>query len=397
LTKNEPRSEIKNSLSKEQARALALQSLGIHTPVATIQEALKTLHLFQIDSVNVFTRAHLMPAFSRVGAYSLDEFEAIAFGAGSTPALREYWAHCAALIAPKDWGLFDFRRNEYRQRDRVKELLSPKHQLTNWIKGELKQNGPMTIAEFEHDSNKRTGNWWGWSEVKLILERLFFAGEMVSAGRRNFSRLYALPEQVEMPTLVLTEAEQKLELLKRSALALGVATEGELADYFRFTKTEAKASFKTLLQSGELVEVSVEGSQEPNYALTSNLKGAIELDYSRPLRLFNPFDPLTWHRDRTRRLFDFDYMIEIYTPEPKRKYGYYTLPILYKDRLVGRTDLKHDRKSGELRVLSLWKEDWVNKALEKEMAPHLEAEFDLARTFIGAEKLIPPSRGNWPL
>lgn len=363
----------------------------------SIQDALKTLHLFQIDSVNVFTRAHLMPAFSRVGAYSLDEFERLAFGAGSMPEFREYWAHCAALIAPEDWGLFEFRRNEYRQREKVKALLSPKHQLTNWIRGELRQNGPMTIAQFEHDSNKRTGNWWGWSEVKLILERLFFAGEMVSAGRKNFSRLYALPEQVDMPHLGIGEAGQKLELLRRSAQALGIATEGELADYFRFTKTEAKASFKSLLQSGELVEVAVEGWHEPNYVLAKTLETRVSLDYSRPLRIFNPFDPLTWHRDRNRRLFDFDYMIEIYTPEPKRKYGYYTLPILYKDRLVGRADLKHDRKSGELRVLSLWKELWVDKSLEKEMAPHLQEEFDLARKFVGAEKLIPPSRGNWSL
>jgi uncharacterized protein YcaQ len=231
----------------------------------------------------------------------------------------------------------------------------------------------------------------------LILERLFFAGEMVSAGRKNFSRLYALPEQVEMPQLGLNEPEQKLELLRRSAQSLGIATEGELADYFRFTKTEAKASFNSLLQSGELVEVAVEGWQEPNYALVKTLETQVSLDYSRPLRLFNPFDPLTWHRDRTRRLFDFDYLIEIYTPEPKRKYGYYTLPILYRDQLVGRADLKHDRKTGELRVLSLWKELWVSKALEKEMAPHLQAEFELAKKFVGAEKLIPPSRGNWSL
>jgi uncharacterized protein YcaQ len=233
--------------------------------------------------------------------------------------------------------------------------------------------------------------------VKLILERLFFAGEMVSAGRKNFSRLYALPEQVSMPELGLTEAEQKIELLRRSAQALGIATEGELADYFRFTKTEAKASFRSLIASGELVEVLVEGWQEPNYALATTLEAQVDLDYSRPLRIFNPFDPLTWHRDRNRRLFDFDYMIEIYTPEPKRKYGYYTLPILYKDRLVGRVDLKHERKAQELRVLSLWKEPFVGKALEKEMAPHLKAELGLAKKFVGAEKLIPPSRGNWPL
>lgn len=384
-------------LSNQAAREIVLGSLGIHQPIDSIDKALDTLHLFQIDSVNVFARAHLMPAFSRVGNYELEEFEAKAFGAGSAPSYREYWAHCAALIKPQDWDLFEFRRNEYRSRERIKELLSPRHKLAGWIKAELANNGPMTIAQFEHDANKRTGNWWGWSEVKTILERLHFAGEVVSAGRTNFSRLYALPEQVAMPRLEISETEQKLELMRRSAKALGLATEGEIADYFRFYKTEARPYIKQLVESGELVEAKVEGWAETVYALPETLENPRELDYARPLRLFNPFDPLTWHRDRTRRIFDFDYMIEIYTPEPKRKYGYYTLPILYKDRLVGRVDLKHDRKSGELRVLSLWKELWVSKQLEKEMAPHLQAELELAMNWVGAEKLIPPLRGNWPL
>lgn len=384
-------------LDNQAAKAIVLGSLGIHRPINSIDQALDTLHLFQIDSVNVFARAHLMPAFSRVGAYDLGEFEAKAFGAGQAPNYREYWAHCAALIKPQDWDIFEFRRSEYRGRERVKEVLSPKHKLAGWIKAELNNNGPMTIAQFEHDANKRTGNWWGWSEVKTILERLHFAGEVVSAGRTNFSRLYALPEQVELPRLGISETEQKLELMRRSAKALGIATEGELADYFRFYKTEARPYIKQLLQKGELVEVKVEGWSEAGYALPATLENPMELDYSRPLRLFNPFDPLTWHRDRTRRIFDFDYMIEIYTPEPKRKYGYYTLPILYRDQLVGRADLKHDRKSGSLLVQSLWKELWVSKSLEKEMAPHLKAELERAMKWVGAEKLIPPSRGNWPL
>lgn len=384
-------------LSIESARATVLSSLGIHQELKTIDEALERLHLFQIDSVNVFARAHLVPAFSRVGQYSLQEFEAKAFGAGQAPEYREYWAHCAAVINARDWGLFEFRRNEYRASERIKPLLSPKHKLASWIRGELESKGPMTIAEFEHDANRRTGNWWGWSEVKLILERLYFAGEVVSSGRRNFSRLYALPEHIDLPSLGISESEQKTELLRRSARSLGVATEAELADYFRFTKTEAKPFFKALLASGELVQLEVEGSTEPNYALAETLQLSHELKFDRPLRLFNPFDPLTWHRDRTRRLFGFDYMIEIYTPEPKRKYGYYTLPILYRDRLVGRADLKHDRQAGALVVKSLWKEDFVDRKLEREMAEPLIAELELAKSWIGAEKLIPPSRGNWSL
>jgi uncharacterized protein len=168
-----------------------------------------------------------------------------------------------------------------------------------------------------------------------------------------------------------------------------------LADYFRFYKTEARPYFKQLLEAGELVQVEVEGWDQPGFALPETLDAEPKLSFERPLRLFNPFDPLVWHRERTRRLFDFDYQIEIYTPEAKRRYGYYTLPILYRDQLVGRVDLKHERKAGELRVLSLWREQWVSPELVREMEPHLTAELELAKNWIGAEKLIPPSKGNW--
>lgn len=383
------------TLDKATTKALVLDSLGIHKPITRITEALDTLHLFQVDSVNVFQRAHLMPAFSRIGNYSLDEFERLAFGAGQTPELREYWAHCAALIPAKDWGLFDFRRQEYRSMERVKQTLSKSNKTANWVLGELAQNGPMTISQFEHDSNKRQGSWWGWSEVKTILERMYFAGVVVSGGRTNFSRLYALPEQVGVQELNLSIEDQKLELIRRSAKALGVATEGELADYFRFYKTEARPSIKKLVQDGELVEVSLEGWEEKGYALPARPEASPYLDYSRPLRIFNPFDPLTWNRQRASRIFGFDYQIEIYTPEPKRKYGYYTLPILYRDDLVGRVDLKHERKRGELIVQSLWVEPWVSKKLIAEMRPHLIAELNLIKSWIAAEKLIPPQKGNW--
>lgn len=383
------------SIDRAATKALVLDSLGIHRPLTQITEALETLHLFQVDSVNVFQRAHLMPAFSRIGAYSLQEFERLAFGAGGVPEFREYWAHCAALIPAKDWGLFGFRRQEYLGMEKVKQTLSKSNKTAGWVLDELRSNGPMTISQFEHDANKRQGSWWGWSEVKTILERMYFAGIVVSGGRTNFSRRYALPEQVGVEESNLTIEEQKLELIRRSAKALGVASEGELADYFRFYKTEARPSIKKLVQDGELLEVDVQGWEERGYALPGRLSATPQLDFSRPLRIFNPFDPLTWNRQRASRIFGFDYQIEIYTPEPKRKYGYYTLPMLYRDELVGRVDLKHERKRSELVVQSLWAEPWVSKKQLSEMRPHLLVELELVRNWISAEKLIPPQKGNW--
>jgi uncharacterized protein YcaQ len=116
----------------------------------------------------------------------------------------------------------------------------------------------------------------------------------------------------------------------------------------------------------------------------------------RPLKLVNPFDPIMWNRERTKRLFDFDYLIEIYTPEAKRKYGYYTLGLLYGDRLIGRVDLKHERKGRQLIVQSLWHENLTAAELE-EIAPWLQQELELAMNWVGAETLIPPTKGNWPL
>ena len=382
-------------LSREQTKALVLDSLGIHQPPTTIEQTLNQLNLFQVDSVNVFQRAHLMPAFSRIGSYSLKEFEKLAFGAGQTPVFREYWAHCAALIPASDWGLYDFRRSEYRALAKVREALNPQNQMAQWILGEIRDNGPMTISQFEHDSNKRQGSWWGWSEVKTILERLYFAGAVVSGGRKNFARLYALPEQVGVIETELSTDEQKRELIKRAAGVLGVATEAELADYFRFYKTEARPLIRQLLVSGELVEVGPDGWPSQGYALPARLARGPALDYSRSLRIFNPFDPLIWNRQRTSQIFGFDYQIEIYTPEVRRRYGYYTLPILYKNDLVGRIDLKHERKRHELIIQSLWAETWVNQNLFAEMRGPLLAELELVQHWIGAEKLIPRQKGNW--
>ena len=179
--------------------------------------------------------------------------------------------------------------------------------------------------------------------------------------------------------------------------AIGVGTAEDIADYFRFRTTEARPLLKQLVEAGEVVEVQVQGWEKLGFALASaDLAQGFEIG-ERQVRLLSPFDPVTWRRDRALRLYDFDYRIEIYTPEAKRKYGYYTLPILYKDRLVGRVDLKNDRKAKSLNVLSLWHEPWVSKADLKAITPELVKELRLAAHWVGAETLNPPSKGNWAL
>lgn len=382
------------TISNAQARKLALSAQGFQNQYSLLDQVLETTHVFQLDSVNVFERAHLLPAFSRMGAYSLADFEKWAF---AQPQIAEEWAHCATLIAKTDWALFEFRRQESLARQSVQTMLKEQAKTISWIRSELASKGPMTVSQFEHDQNKRRGNWWGWSEVKLTLERLYDAGLLVSAGRTRFSRLYALPEQVELPKPTLSPEAQKLALVQKSVAAIGVGTAEDIADYFRFRTTDVKPMLKQLVQAGEIVDVQVEGWEKPGYAPASlNLEQGFEIG-ERQVRLLSPFDPVTWHRDRALRLYDFDYRIEIYTPEAKRKYGYYTLPILYQDRLVGRVDLKNDRKAKALNVLSLWHEPWVSKADLRAITPELIKELKLAATWVGAETLNPPSKGNWAL
>ena len=382
------------SISNEQARKLALNAQGFQNQFSSLADVLATTQVFQLDSVNVFERAHLLPAFSRMGAYSLAEFENWAF---AEPEVTEYWAHCAALITKEDWALFDFKRSRTLAREDFQKLLKSQAKLIDWVKAELRQNGPMTVSQFEHDQNKRKGSWWGWSEVKLLLEQLHDCGLLVSAGRSKFSRRYALPEHVELPAPTLSPEEQKLALIRKSIKALGVGTVEDITDYFRFRGYETKPLLKQLIEVGEVVEVSVTGWEKPGYALaTEDLEQGFEIG-ERQVRLLSPFDPVTWHRDRALRLYDFDYKIEIYTPEAKRKYGYYTLPILYRDRLVGRVDLKNDRKAKTLNVLSLWSEPSLTKTELKAITPELVKELKLAAKWVGAEKLNPPSKGNWAL
>ena len=381
-------------ISNQQARGLALSAQGFHKKFSSLEEVLGTTHVFQLDSVNVFERAHLLPAFSRMGAYPLADFEKWAFG---EPQIAEEWAHCAGLVSKTDWALFEFRRQESRARQSVQTMLKEQAKTISWIKAELASNGPMTVSRFEHDQNKRRGNWWGWSEVKLLLERLYDAGLLMSAGRTKFSRLYALPEQVQLPKPTLSIEAQKLALITKSVAALGVGTAEDIADYFRFRTTDVKPMLKQLIETGQVIEVQVQGWEKTGFAPASlDLEQRFDIG-ERQVRLLSPFDPVTWRRDRALRLYDFDYRIEIYTPEAKRKYGYYTLPILYKDRLVGRVDLKNDRKAKSLNVLSLWHEPWVSKAELKAITPELVKELKLAANWVGAEILNPPSKGNWAL
>jgi uncharacterized protein YcaQ len=383
-------------LSAQDAIALSLRQLGVDSERDTsVLEVIQRLGLLQIDSVNVFERAHYMPLFSRLGNYPKSELDNLM--GGFHPTLIEYWAHEASIIPLANWPLYRWRMDAYR--DRYENKWSMKAQsktLVEQIRKQLEDNGPMTNSQFETEANNRKGSWWGWSDQKRALEYMFLVGELVSGGRDSFKRVYALPEQV-LPQHILDhlpdEAEAKEQLMLQAAKAFGVATYRDLCDWHRMKPINHKQILQNLLDKGLLEEVKVEGWLEPGY-----IASGVQLDNLSPkgarTTILSPFDPVCWNRDRIERMWGFKYRIEIYTPEPKRVFGYYTLPILHDRKLVGRIDLKSDRKPGNLLAKASWHEENLKdlevQSLAKAMTKHLET----VKTWQGLNDTIIEPKGN---
>ena len=349
------------SVSPALARRIALAAQGfgrggVATPgIRQLDALVNRLGLLQIDSVNVFERSHYLPAFSRLGRYDKAQLDRLS--TGREARYTEYWAHEASLVPLDTWPLLRWRMRHYRDLAiRTPGVWSQANRaMLDWLLAELAAKGPLRASEIEHDANKRSGPWWGWSDVKTGLEVLFRWGDVVSAGRVRFERVYALPGQVFTTELLdrdvgLTDAHR--ELVSRSARAHGIGTAADFADYFRLKTAPTLAAIRDLEDTGELLPVTVPGWGASAW-LHRDARLPRRIDATAVL---SPFDPVVWARGRALRIFDFHYRIEIYTPQPKRVFGYYVLPVLMGDRIVGRVDLKNDRQNGVLRVQAAWHE-----------------------------------------
>jgi len=365
---------VPDSLSPASARRIALAAQGFGRPrpdiVGTRQLNLliQRLGLLQIDSVNVFERSHYLPVFARLGTYDKTLLDTLTFARRGP--YTEYLAHVATFIPTADLPLFGFRKERLRAKYSQRPWVQGNRPMLDWLLAELADKGPLPASRFEHVENVRKGPWWGWSDVKLGLEYLFDWGDVVSAGRRNFERVYALPEQVLPPDVIEERIEKDAairELVRRSIRALGIGTVGDVADYYRIYNAEAKAALEELVDAGEVRRVTVPGWNAPAYLdAAARIPRRIEA-----AALLSPFDPVVWERDRALRMFGFHYRIEIYTPAPQRVYGYYTLPVLIDETLTGRIDLKSDRQNGVLRVQSAWHEPGAPAGMEERLVPLL--------------------------
>jgi uncharacterized protein len=324
-----------------------------------LQASLERLAQFQIDSINVVTRAHLLPLFSRFGPYDVSLLDRAAH---SPPRrLFEYWGHAASLIDVTMQPLLRFRmRDGYRDVwSGVERVARANPALVDFVRNEVAARGPISARELEVAEVRDRSQWgWNWSLVKTVLEWLFYCGEVTSARRNaQFERVYDLPERV-LPRAVLdqptpTPAESVTGLVRRAARALGVVSELCLRDYFRTRLGMTREAVATLVETGELVPVTVEGSEaRPHYLWHE----AVPPRRITARALLSPFDSMIFERARLQRLFDFVYRIEIYVPASKRVHGYYVYPFLLGDRFVARVDLKADRARGVLRVNSAWLE-----------------------------------------
>ena len=390
-------------LTAAQARRVAVAAQGFAEPKprgpitrAHLRRLISRIQVLQLDSVSVAVRAHYAPVFSRLGPYDRDVLDRAAWNhsARSPRLFVEYWAHEAALMAVDDWPLLRWRMREYRHGRWGTEIVKKNPHLADDIVAAVAELGPSTAGQIEThlgaEPRGAKGPWWDRSDTKWVTEALFAAGVLTTATRVGFARHYDLTENVLPPEVVSREVdddEAVRELTLRAATALGVGTEADIRDYFRLAAQQVKPAMAKLLADGELERVDVEGWTAPGYLRA----GQIVPRRDRGTALLCPFDPLIWFRPRVERLFDFHYRIEIYTPAPKRQYGYYVWPLLLDGRLVGRVDLKAERARDALHVVGAFAEPDVKGS---RVAAALAAELEMMASWLGLGEVTVGERGD---
>ncbi len=386
----------KGDLSLAEARRIALAAQGFADPAPggtvdrrLLRRVFDRVGAIQIDSVNVVVRSHYLPAFSRLGEYDPALLERAAYG--RERRLFEYWGHEASLLPLELHPYLRWRMERARRGlgtwGRIAQIVRSQPEELKRLRAVIAERGPLSASQFEGARGK--GSWWGWSDVKIGLEALFWCGEITTAYRKGFERVYDLPERV-LPRVVVdaptpVESDAQRELVRIAAHALGIAAERDLRDYFRLDLLDARARVAELVEAGELQRVAVEGLRGDRYLA----RGARLPRTIGARALLSPFDSLIWERSRTRELFEFDFRLEIYTPQHKRVHGYYVLPFLLGERLVARVDLKHDRAAGTLRAHAVHVESGADR---RAVTAALRVELGRMAEWLGAARVALPRR-----
>jgi uncharacterized protein YcaQ len=380
------------------ARRIALAAQGLADPRPTgvvdrrhLRRVVGRTALLQIDSVNVFERAHYVPVYSRLGPYPKDLLDRAAY---RERELFEYWGHEASLLPVALHPLLRWRMARAAALEegwgRTQRVAREQPQLIADVLRRVEDEGPVGAGQLR-DGPRGAAGWWSWDAAKTALEHLFWTGRVTTAGRRSFERLYDVTERV-LPAQVLaaptpSREDAQRELVRIAARSHGVATERDLRDYFRLRVDEARVAVQSLVEDGDLLPVRVEGWRDPAY-----LWPAASMPRRVPATaLLSPFDPLVWERSRAARLFGFDYRIEIYVPAERRVHGYYVLPFLHDEALRARVDVKSDRQAGVLRVQASWLEPGCDPG---QTAEALAAELRRAADWQGLGEVHIAPRGD---
>jgi uncharacterized protein YcaQ len=385
---------LSTSLSSAEARRIALAAQGFADPRPTgrvdrrhLRKVLDQIGLIQIDAVNVLVRSQELPLFARLGPHP----RSLIADATAAGELFEYWVHEASHVPTDHYHLHRWRMTGEHGWGTFKRLHERRPGFAEEVLDRVRATGPVASGDFNSRVGPK-GTWWDWDDAKIALEHLFFTGQVAGRRRPNdFARLYDLSDRWipahALEREVPSEVEARKELLVLAAKHHGVGTLGDLTDYHRQKNAPCKPLVLELVEEGRLVAVEVQGWKQPAF---------MHPQARRPRRvaaraLLSPFDSLVFNRERTERVFGFHYRIEIYVPQPKRVYGYYVLPFLLGDELVGRVDLKADRQNGTLLVQGSYAEPGVPDAV---IVPELADELRLMADWLELETVQVRPRGD---
>ena len=392
-------------LSARDARWLAIGAQGLGRPrprakggitPADLEATARSLGVVQLDAVNVLERTQYIVFFSRLGPYDRGLLAQLS---GPRAPLWEYWGHAASLMPVTDEPLFRWRYGiggTYVPGPAVsarRDAWAATHgDYVEAVMDEVREHGPLSAGQLT-DPRRRDGEWWERRSMgRQALAWLYGQGRLSAFRSPSFESTYDLPERV-LPKKVLAHptpavADAQRALLLKAARASGIGTVKDLAGYYMLQPKVAAPLVADLVSAGQLEPMTVEGWTEPAYVVPG-------VEPRRPTRttatLVSPFDSFVWDRARTRRLFGFDYRIEIYVPQPQRVHGYYVLPLLLGDALVARLDLKADRKASVLRVIAAHREPGTDP---DRVAAAAATELDTMRRWLGLTSIAIARTGD---
>ncbi|MEH6465818.1 MAG: crosslink repair DNA glycosylase YcaQ family protein [Shewanella psychromarinicola] len=352
-----------NPYSAKQWLQLNMQQQGLLQSATSLTALLQQLSYVQIDSINVVERAHHHVLHTRLPDYSATMLDQ----AMSDKTVFEYWSHAAAYLPIEDYRFSLYRKQQLQQGG--KHWFEAEHKVMREVKARISAEGPLKASQFTHRSDTPNGTWWDWKPAKKALEQLFMQGELMVARRDKFQKVYDLTERVlpkHIDTTVPSDTEFAQHLIHRYLSAHGFGNLQQIQYLRKGLKPLLSKTLAQLCEQGDIAsftESSATTQPVYFYQPTQALPTAIP----NKVWLLNPFDNLVIQRQKLKQWFGFDYQIEVYVPEAKRQFGYYSLPILWRDRFVGRVDVKADRKNQCLLLRNLHIEDNLFKIPHKKV------------------------------